>query len=136
MSVRDARVRDEGLMMMQEFEDRLSEHMDKLEHIRLTAVDLKHHLSGNHDDLKRCISEHMEWMQTLNERVEALHMNTSGFVQMSVKPRSFKGKQQALRNTPRWGQARLTDDAQSEYGWSPVRSRRNSDAASEMSCAW
>lgn len=55
---------------------------------------------------------------------------------MNVKPRSFRGKQQGLRNTARWGRAHLTDDAQSEYGWSPVRTRRNSDAASEMSCAW
>lgn len=37
---------DEGLMMMQELEDRLKEQIDKLEHIRLAASELKESLSG------------------------------------------------------------------------------------------
>ena len=37
---------DEGLMMMQELDDRLKEQIDKLEHIRLAAVELKDNLSG------------------------------------------------------------------------------------------
>ena len=37
---------DEGLMMMQEFDDRLKEQKDKLEHVRLSAVELKENLSA------------------------------------------------------------------------------------------
>lgn len=36
---------DEGLMMMQELDDRLKEQIDKLEHLRLTAVELRDNLS-------------------------------------------------------------------------------------------
>lgn len=36
---------DEGLMMMQELDDRLKEQIDKLEHVRLAAVELKDTLS-------------------------------------------------------------------------------------------
>ena len=36
---------DEGLMMMQELDDRLKEQIDKLEHVRLAAVELKDNLS-------------------------------------------------------------------------------------------
>lgn len=37
---------DEGLMMMQELDDRLKEQIDKLEHLRLAAVQLKDNLSA------------------------------------------------------------------------------------------
>lgn len=37
---------DEGLMMMQELDDRLKEQIDKLEHLRLAAVELKDNLSA------------------------------------------------------------------------------------------
>lgn len=37
---------DEGLMMMQELDDRLKEQIDKLEHVRLAAVELKDNVSG------------------------------------------------------------------------------------------
>lgn len=37
---------DEGLMMMQELDDRLKEQIDRLEHVRLAAVELKDNLSG------------------------------------------------------------------------------------------
>lgn len=37
---------DEGLLMMQELDDRLKEQIDKLEHVRLAAVELKDNLSG------------------------------------------------------------------------------------------
>lgn len=36
---------DEGLMMMQELDDRLKEQIDKLEHLRLAAVELRDNLS-------------------------------------------------------------------------------------------
>lgn len=39
---------DEGLMLMQELNDRLTEQVDKLEHIRLASVELKDNLSGVH----------------------------------------------------------------------------------------
>lgn len=46
MSTR-GRVRpDESLMMMQELDDKLKEQVDKLEHVRLAAVELKDSLSG------------------------------------------------------------------------------------------
>ncbi|KAI4897535.1 hypothetical protein NFI96_010534 [Prochilodus magdalenae] len=127
---------DEGLMMMQELEDRLKEQIDKLEHIRLTATDLKESLTGSSGDLRQSIAEHMDWLGQLTERVETLQMNTSVFVQMNAKPRTWRGKQQSFRSSARWGRGHVANDAQSEFGWSPVRTRRNSDAASEMSCAW
>lgn len=37
---------DEGLMMMQELDDRLKEQIDRLEHVRLAAAELKDNLSG------------------------------------------------------------------------------------------
>lgn len=37
---------DEGLMMIQELEDRLKEQIDKLEHVRLAASELKESLFG------------------------------------------------------------------------------------------
>lgn len=37
---------DEGLMMMQELDDRLKEQIDKLEHVRLAAVELRNNFSG------------------------------------------------------------------------------------------
>lgn len=37
---------NEGLMMMQELDDRLKEQIDKLEHLRLTAIELKDNMSG------------------------------------------------------------------------------------------
>lgn len=37
---------DEGLMMMQELDDRLKEQIDKLEHLRLAAAELKDNLSA------------------------------------------------------------------------------------------
>lgn len=36
---------DESLMMMQELDDRLKEQIDKLEHVRLGAAELKDNLS-------------------------------------------------------------------------------------------
>lgn len=45
MSVKAGR-QNEGLMMMQELDDRLKEQIDKLEHIRLSVGDLKESLSG------------------------------------------------------------------------------------------
>ncbi|CDQ66589.1 unnamed protein product [Oncorhynchus mykiss] len=127
---------DEGLMMMQELEDRLKEQIDKLEHVRLSATELKDNLSGINGDLNQSIADHLDWLGQLSERVETLQMNTSVFVQMNPKPRTWGGKQ-GSRHAPRWGRLHsLADDAQSEYGWSPIRTRRNSDAASEMSCAW
>lgn len=37
---------DEGLMMMQELEDHLKEQIDRLEHVRLAAAELKENLFG------------------------------------------------------------------------------------------
>ncbi|KAM6902868.1 uncharacterized protein FYW49_016398 [Xenentodon cancila] len=126
---------DEGLMMMQELDDRLKEQIDKLEHIRLAAVELKDNLSGSSSDLTQSINDHLEWLSHLSERVESLHMNTTVFVQMNPKPRTWTGRQ-GSRHGSRWGRLHQADDALSEFGWSPIRTRRNSDAASEMSCNW
>ncbi|KAM4527571.1 endothelial differentiation-related factor 1 homolog isoform 2-T4 [Odontesthes bonariensis] len=126
---------DEGLMMMQELDDRLKEQIGKLEHIRLAAVELKDNLSGSNSDLSQSISDHVEWLNHLSERVETLHMNTNVFIQMNPKPRTWTGRQ-GSRHGFRWGRPHQADDTLSEYGWSPIRTRRNSDAASEMSCNW
>ncbi|GAA6092375.1 uncharacterized protein LOC100692291 [Tachysurus ichikawai] len=137
---------DEGLIMMQELEDRLKEQIDKLEHIRLSAADLKEHLSGISGDLRQSISHHVDWLHHITQRVETLHVNMSVFVQMNSRPRVFRERQQSFRNSSHTGRGHhgrghlgrghLGDDAQSEFAWSPFRTRRNSDAASEMSCAW
>ncbi|KAF3686085.1 hypothetical protein EXN66_Car022545 [Channa argus] len=126
---------DEALMMMQELDDRLKEQIDKLEHVRLSAVELKDNLSGSNSDLSQSIADHLEWLNHLSERVETLHMNTAVFVQMNPKPRGWTGKQ-GFKHGSRWGRLHQADDAQSEFGWSPIRTRRNSDAASELSCNW
>lgn len=126
---------DEGLMMMQELDDRLKEQIDKLEHVRLAAVELKDNLSGSNGDLSQSIADHLDWLNHLSERVESVHMNTTVFVQMNPKPRAWAGKQ-ASKHGYRSGRLHQMDDALSEYGWSPIRTRRNSDAASEMSCNW
>lgn len=126
---------DEGLMMMQELDDRLKEQIDKLEHLRLAAVELKGNLSASNGDLSKSIADHLEWLNHLSERVETLHMNTSVFVQMNPKPRAWTGKQ-VSKHGYRMARFHQNDDAQSEFGWSPIRTRRNSDAASEMSCNW
>ncbi|KAG8010756.1 hypothetical protein GBF38_009953 [Nibea albiflora] len=126
---------DEGLMMMQELDDRLKEQIDKLEHVRLAAVELKDNLSGSNNDLTQSIAEHLEWLNHLSERVETLHMNTTVFVQMNPKVRAWAGKQ-GSKHGYRLGRLHQAEDAQSEFGWSPIRTRRNSDAASEMSCNW
>lgn len=39
---------NEGLMMIQELDDRLKEQIDKLEHLRLVAVELKDNLLAVH----------------------------------------------------------------------------------------
>lgn len=127
---------DEGLMMMQELDDRLKEQTDKLEHVRLAAVELKDSLSGSNSDLSQSIADHLEWLNHLSERLETLHMNTAVFVQMNPKPRAWAGKQGSKHGGYRLGRFQQAEDAQSEFGWSPIRTRRNSDAASEMSCNW
>ncbi|CAI5667073.1 uncharacterized protein LOC100692291 [Oreochromis niloticus] len=135
MTTKSAVRPDEGLMMMQELDDRLKEQIDKLEHVRLAAVELKDNLSGSNSDLSQSISDHLEWLNHLSERVETLHMNTTVFIQMNPKPRAWAGKQSSKYGY-RWGRLHQADDALSEFGWSPIRTRRGSDAASEMSCNW
>ncbi|KAK5851992.1 hypothetical protein PBY51_023499 [Eleginops maclovinus] len=126
---------NERVMMMQEFDDRLKEQMDKLEHVRLSALELKDNLSACNSDLTESIADHLEWLNHLSERVENLHLNTTVFVQMNPKPRSWAGKQRS-KQSYRLGRFHKAEDVQSEFGWSPIRTRRNSNAASEMSCNW
>ncbi|XP_077478570.1 uncharacterized protein LOC144090712 [Stigmatopora argus] len=123
---------NEGLMMMQELDDRLKEQIDKLEHIRLAAVELKDDFSAGDGDLSRSLGDHVQWLNHLSERVENLQLNTRIFVQMNPTPRAWSGRQASKR----WGHLHSADDAQSEICQLPARARRNSDAASEMSCNW
>ncbi|KAK5878866.1 hypothetical protein CesoFtcFv8_024237 [Champsocephalus esox] len=130
---------DEGLMMMQEFDDQLKEQKDKLEHVRLSAVELKENLyciELCNSDLTESIADHLERLNHLSERVETLHLHTTVFIQMNTKPRLWAGKQAAHRQSYRLGRLHKAEDVQSEFGWSPIRTRRNSNAASEMSCNW
>lgn len=48
MATKGAIGSDEALMMMQELDDHLKEQSDKLEHVRLAAVELKDNLSRVH----------------------------------------------------------------------------------------
>lgn len=129
MTTKSAVRPDENLMEIQELEDRLKEQIDKLEHVRLAALDLKENLSATNSDLSQAVSDHVDWLRHLSERVDTLHMNA--FVQMSPKPRVWTGK-----HGSKYSFRRGHDNVLSEYGWSPIRTRRNSDAASEMSCNW
>lgn len=54
---------------------------------------------------------------------------------MNPKPRAWTLRQGSKRGH-RMGRIPQAEDALSEFGWSPIRTRRNSDAASEMSCNW
>ncbi|MEQ2175209.1 hypothetical protein GOODEAATRI_015764 [Goodea atripinnis] len=56
-------------------------------------------------------------------------------MKMNPKPRAWTSRR-GSRQSFRLGRLQQADDALSEFGWSPVRMRRNSDAASEMSCNW
>lgn len=56
-------------------------------------------------------------------------------LKMNPKPRAWTGKQ-VSKHGCRMGRFHQNNDAQLEFGWSPIRTRRNSDAASEMSCNW
>ncbi|KAF6729148.1 hypothetical protein FQA47_018411 [Oryzias melastigma] len=125
---------NEGLMMMQELDDRLKEQIDKLEHLRLAAVQLKD-MSGSTSDLSQAVSDHLDWLNHLSERAETLHVNTTVFIQMNPKPRTWSARPGSRRGS-RWPRPHHGDDAMSEFGWSPIHTRRNSDAASEMSCNW
>lgn len=204
---------DEGLMMMQELDDRLKEQNDKLEHVRLAAIELKDNLSGvNYTSNKSLSIGATVWSKLLflelSSDLTLFFSNTeqrwsepvyrwpSGVVeslvresgdsshehncfrpgekrmwflmgswlyfylwlflgthqggvqcfclfshfhficfQMNPKPRAWAGRQ-GSKHGYRLGRLHQTDDAQSEFGWSPIRTRRNSDAASEMSCNW
>ena len=195
---------DEGLMMMQELDDRLKEQIDKLEHVRLAAVELKDNLSDVRESACHLSSRlFIQWPLTslfssdtepqwsnpvcrwASGMVESLvgasgdssHEHSSVcsgrkwvllcfyilqciqhrelcwssayFVfcigifanlcficfQMNPKPRAWAVKQ-GTKHGYRWGRFHQAEDAQSEFGWSPIRTRRNSDAASEMSCNW
>nr|XP_015798311.2 uncharacterized protein LOC107374671 [Nothobranchius furzeri]XP_054600386.1 uncharacterized protein LOC107374671 [Nothobranchius furzeri] len=126
---------DEGLMMMQELDDRLKEQIDKLEHARLGAFELRDNLSATNNDLSQCITDHLDWLKHLSERVETLHVNTTIFLQMNPKPRAWPSRHDSRRSY-RFGRSHQADDVLSEFGWSPNRTRRNSDAASELSCNW
>lgn len=46
MSTKGGARSDEALMMMQELDDHLKEQIDRLEHVRLSALELKDVLSG------------------------------------------------------------------------------------------
>ncbi|KAJ3605473.1 hypothetical protein NHX12_027519 [Muraenolepis orangiensis] len=127
---------DEGLLMMQELEDRLQEQIDKLEHVRLASTELKDSFSESNGDLSQAITDHLDWLNHLSERMDNLQMNTTIFAQMNPKPRTWGGGKQGSRSYPHRGRGHLADDAQSETGWAPMRSRRDSDAASEASYHW
>ncbi|MEQ2215375.1 hypothetical protein XENOCAPTIV_000259 [Xenoophorus captivus] len=92
-------------------------------------------INKSNGDLSQSISDHLEWLNHLSDRVETLHMNTAVFVQMNPKPRAWTSRR-GSRQSFRLGRLQQADDALSEFGWSPFRMRRNSDAASEMSCNW
>lgn len=143
MSQRENLKTDENLALMKDLEDRLRNQIDKLEHLRLSIAEAVSpsseigfdFIQESNDDLKLLIMDHGDWLARMNERMETLQMNTAVFVQMNTKPRIWNNKQSTKRYS-RWPKLTNTDDTRSEIGWSPTRTRRNSDAASEMSCAW
>uniref|UniRef100_H3B5F4 Uncharacterized protein n=1 Tax=Latimeria chalumnae TaxID=7897 RepID=H3B5F4_LATCH len=135
MSLTEGLKTEETMSVMKDLESRLRGQIDKLEHLRLSVSEVKILLNQSNGDLKLSITDHMDWLSRLNERMETLQMNTTVFLQMNTKLRIWNPKHSTGRYS-RWARPGYTDDARSEAGWSPVRTRRNSDAASEMSCAW
>ncbi|CAL9682057.1 unnamed protein product [Knipowitschia caucasica] len=107
---------EESLSVMQELEDRLKEQIDKLEHLRLSALDLREHVSAaSRLDLNDAVSDHLLWLNDLSERTDTLHINTTAFVQTNPKPCVW---------------------STGTRGSSLLQTRSNDDAASEMSCNW
>ncbi|XP_014341662.1 uncharacterized protein LOC106702816 isoform X1 [Latimeria chalumnae] len=143
MSLTEGLKTEETMSVMKDLESRLRGQIDKLEHLRLSVSEAVSSscdssfslLQQSNGDLKLSITDHMDWLSRLNERMETLQMNTTVFLQMNTKLRIWNPKHSTGRYS-RWARPGYTDDARSEAGWSPVRTRRNSDAASEMSCAW
>ncbi|XP_078502697.1 uncharacterized protein LOC144761112 [Lissotriton helveticus] len=135
---------EDALSVIKDLEQRLRNQIDKLEHLRLnvgealssgsssTGFDF---IQQNSADLRTSLLEHQDWLGGLNEHLEALQLNTVLFLQMNTKPRVWSPKRDPKRYQ-RWTRPVFNDDTHSELGWSPFRSRRNSDTASEMSCAW
>ncbi|KAJ0013055.1 hypothetical protein NQD34_017389 [Periophthalmus magnuspinnatus] len=110
---------DENLMMMQELEDRLKEQIDKLEHIRLAALNIKENLSAaNRSDLNEAVSHHLAWLSDLSERLDDLHMNTTVFVQMNPKPCVRAGKHDSKQRSRR-SRFHQNNDPRSEHSRAP-----------------
>lgn len=78
---------DEGLMMMQELDDRLKEQNDKLEHVRLAAVELKDNLSGvNYTGNKSLSIRTTVWSLFFTELSSVLTLFSSNTEQRWSKP--------------------------------------------------
>ncbi|MGH0175882.1 UNVERIFIED_CONTAM: hypothetical protein FKN15_071596 [Acipenser sinensis] len=96
MSLREELKVDDNLALMKELEDRLKSQIDKLEHLRLSASEVKNNITSalspssesgfdfiqqNNADLKLSIADYLDWLARLNERMETLQMNTAVFIQ-------------------------------------------------------
>ncbi|MEE6513992.1 hypothetical protein FKM82_021912 [Ascaphus truei] len=132
---------EEPLAIMQDLELRLRIQMDDMERLRLSVAEALGSSTGfsymqqNSAELKVALAEHMTSVRNLNERMESLQISTMLFLQMNTKLRMCVTQRSSRRNQYSM-QPQFCDDTQSGLGWNPVRPRRNSDAASEMSCAW
>ncbi|KAM4696059.1 uncharacterized protein WCC33_014787 [Rhinophrynus dorsalis] len=132
---------EECLAHTQDLEDRLRNHIDKMEHLKLCIAEALSNTSStgfsyiqrSNAELKMSLEEHAAFLSDLNERMESLQMSTTLFLQMNTKSKLWESRQGSKRYSVR---PQFCNDTQSERGWSPVWPRRNSDAASEMSCAW
>ncbi|KAM4662636.1 uncharacterized protein O3C94_011080 [Discoglossus pictus] len=133
---------DEYLPLIQDLEQRLRTRTDNLEHLRLSVAEVLsnsstgfRYIQQSSLDLKKSLAEHRNALCDLNERMDSLQMGTVLFLQMNTKPKLWGNKRGAKKyqHAPR---PQFCDDTQSELGWNPLRPRRNSDTASELSCAW
>ncbi|KAG2469757.1 EDF1 factor, partial [Polypterus senegalus] len=114
MALRDSLKIDENLVLMKELEERLKKQIDKLEHLRLSIAEVKDNMTlalcpssdcgfgavqQQGTDLKPLIADHLEWLARLNERMEALQMNTTIFVQ-AVAAAQRRGEE--VETTKKW----------------------------------
>ncbi|KAJ1133776.1 hypothetical protein NDU88_000252 [Pleurodeles waltl] len=87
---------EDALNVIKDLEQRLRNQIDKLEHLRLSVGEALSSGSSstgfdfiqqNSADLRTSLLEHQDWLGDLNERLEAVQLNTALFLQMNTKPR-------------------------------------------------
>ncbi|XP_031754059.1 uncharacterized protein LOC116409535 [Xenopus tropicalis] len=132
---------EECLSHIQNLEETLRNQIDKMEHLKLSVMEVLNssttstgfnYIQQTSSEIKMSLAAHTAFLNDLNERMESLKISSTLWV--NTKPKVWRRRTQSFGRLS--VRSRFFDDTQSEQGWSPAWPRRNSDAASEMSCAW